>query len=174
METNERLELLQHRHGLVTVQVSGHLDAAIVQRASPEEDALAKTYQTNPSKAGIYIYRNDRAVASKMSVLLNNVWVGDNVPKTYIFRQVDAGTHVITSWTENDATTTLDAKAGNNYFVWQELKGGPFAPPRGSELHWLTKPQERRGSRSASWWSQVRPNKALQTDRFGFVCCGCW
>ena len=109
--------------------------AAIVQRASPEEDALAKTYQTNPSKAGIYIYRNDRLVAYKAPVLLDNVWVGDNVPKTYIFRQVDAGTHVITSWMENDATLTLDAKAGNNYFVWQELKGGPFAPPRGSELH---------------------------------------
>jgi hypothetical protein len=103
--------------------------AAVVPRASPEEDALAKTYQTNPSKAGIYIYRNDRLVAYKAPVLLDNVWIGDNVPKTYIFRQVDAGTHVITSWTENDATLTLDAKAGNNYFVWQELKGGPFAPP---------------------------------------------
>jgi hypothetical protein len=98
--------------------------AAIVPKASPEEDALAKAYKTNPSKAGIYIYRNDRSVAYKAPVLLDNVWIGDNVPKTYIFRQVDAGTHVITSWTENDATLSLDAKAGNNYFVWQEVKMG--------------------------------------------------
>ena len=96
--------------------------AAIVPRASPEADALAKAYQTNPSKAGIYIYRNDRSVAYKMPVLLDNVWVGDTASKTYIFRYVDAGTHVITSQTENDATLSLDAKAGNNYFVWQEFK----------------------------------------------------
>jgi Protein of unknown function (DUF2846) len=96
--------------------------AAIVPRASPEADALAKAYQTNPSKAGIYIYRNDRSLAYKIPVLLDNVWVGDNASKTYIFRQVDAGTHVITSQTENDATLSLDGKAGNNYFVWQEFK----------------------------------------------------
>jgi hypothetical protein len=107
--------------------------AAVVSRASPEEDALAKTYQTNPSKAGIYIYRNDRNMAYKAPVLLDNVWVGDTVSKTYIFRQVNPGTHVITSGTE---TLSLDVKAGNNYFVWQELKGGsPFAFPRGSQLH---------------------------------------
>jgi hypothetical protein len=94
--------------------------AAIVPRASPEADALAKAYQTNPSKAGVY--RNDRNVAYKTLVLLDNVWVGDTASKTYIFLQVDAGTHVITSQTENDATLSLDAKAGNNYFVWQEFK----------------------------------------------------
>ncbi|HEY7321558.1 MAG TPA: DUF2846 domain-containing protein [Candidatus Binatia bacterium] len=110
--------------------------AAVVPRASPEEDALAKAYQTNPSKAGIYIYRNEgRNVAYKAPVLLDNVWVGDTVSKTYIFRQVDAGTHVIASQTENEATLSLDVKAGNNYFVWQELKGGPFAFPRGSQLN---------------------------------------
>jgi hypothetical protein len=91
---------------------------------------LAKAYQTNPSKAGIYIYRNDRFVAYKVSVLLDNVLIGDNVPKTYIFRQVDAGTHVIRSWTENNAPLSLDVKAGNNYFVWQELVN-----PSRSELH---------------------------------------
>jgi Protein of unknown function (DUF2846) len=112
--------------------------AAVVPMASPEADALAKAYQTNPSKAGIYIYRNDRAVAYKMSVLLDNVWIGDNASKTYIFRQVDAGTHVITSWTENETALTLDVKAGNNYFVWQRFKPpDPWGAPLSvrSELH---------------------------------------
>src|SRR6516165_8197863 len=110
--------------------------AAQVPLASPEEDALAKTYQTNPSKAGIYIYRNDRVVAYKVPVLLDNVWVGDNTSKTYIFRQVDAGTHIITSRTENDPTLYLDVKAGHNYFVWQEVKNGiTLTPPRVSQLH---------------------------------------
>ena len=37
------------------------------------------------------------------------------------------------SQTENDATLSLDAKAGNNYFVWQEFKRGLMAPR--SQLH---------------------------------------
>jgi hypothetical protein len=98
---------------------------------------LAKTYQTHPSKAGIYIYNTRMNVAYKASVLLDNVWVGDTASKTYIFREVDPGTHVITSWTENDATLTLDAKGGNNYFVWLEFKPDPWGPPLSarSELH---------------------------------------
>ena len=85
--------------------------AAVVPLDSPEADALAKAYQTNPSKAGIYIHRNDRVVAYKVPVLLDNVRVGDNTSKTYIFRQVDPGTHVITSQTENAATLSLDVEA---------------------------------------------------------------
>jgi hypothetical protein len=102
--------------------------------ASPEADASAKAFQTDPSKAGIYIYRNEiMGAAVKMPVLLNNVSVGDTTSKTYIFRQVDPGTHVITSKTEKDVTLSLDAQAGNNYFVWQEVKMGAFAAR--SQLH---------------------------------------
>jgi hypothetical protein len=107
---------------------------ASVPMASPEADASAKTYQADPSKASIYIYRNEVfGAAVKMPVLLNNVLVGDTTSKTYIFRQVDPGTHVITSKTEKDVTLSLDVQAGNNYFVWQEVKMGAFAAR--SQLH---------------------------------------
>jgi hypothetical protein len=127
--------------GCIPGSLVGFPVAAIVPRASPETDALAKAYQTNPSKAGIYIYRNDRSVAYKIPVLLDNVWVGDTASKTYIFRQVDVGTHVITSQTENDATLSLDAKAGNNYFVWQE-----FSALR-SQLHLVDEATGKAGAR---------------------------
>ena len=131
--------------------------AAIVPRASPEADALAKAYQTNPSKAGIYIYRNDRNLAYKIPVLLDNVWVGDTASKTYIFRQVDAGPMSSCRrrkmmqhfpWMLRQATTTSYGKSSSGASWHLALN-----------CIWLTKPQERQGSQSASWCSEVWPNK---------------
>ena len=48
-------------------------------------------------------------------------------------RAVTPGKHVITSKSENDATLSLDAKAGFNYFIWQEVKMGMWTPR--SKLH---------------------------------------
>jgi hypothetical protein len=107
---------------------------ASVPMASPESDAAAKTFKTDSSKANIYVYRDENyGAAIKMPVLIDNVSVGDTAAMTYIYRQVDPGTHVITSKTENDATLSLEAKAGFNYFVWQEVKIGMFAAR--SKLH---------------------------------------
>jgi PBP1b-binding outer membrane lipoprotein LpoB len=105
---------------------------ASVPMASPEADASAKAFQIDPSKAGIYIYRNEiMGAAIKMPVLLNNVSVGSTTAKTYIFHQVDPGTHVITS--QSDVTLSLDVQAGSNYFVWQEVKMGALSAR--SQLH---------------------------------------
>ena len=107
---------------------------ASVPMASPEADAAAKTYKVDPTKANLYIYRNENfGAAIKMPVLVDNVLVGDTAAKTYIFKQIDPGPHVITSKTENDATLNVDTKAGENYFVWQEVKMGAFAAR--SKLH---------------------------------------
>lgn len=101
---------------------------ASVPMAPASADATAKTFKADSKKANVYIYRNESmGGAVKMPVLLDNVSIGDTASKTYIFRQVDPGTHVITSKTEKDATLSIDTKAGKNYFVWQEVKMGAFA-----------------------------------------------
>ena len=107
---------------------------ASVPMATPEADAAAKAFRVTPNKANVYIYRNENfGAASKMPLLIDNVAVGDTAAKTYVFRQIDPGSHVITSKTENDATLSLDVKAGTNYFVWQEVKMGAFSAR--SDLH---------------------------------------
>jgi PBP1b-binding outer membrane lipoprotein LpoB len=107
---------------------------ASVPMASAEADAAAKSYKINPKKANVYVYRNENfGGAVKMPVLIDNMAVGDTAAKTYIFKQVDPGSRIITSKTENDATLTIDAKPGKNYFVWQEVKMGAFSA--GSKLH---------------------------------------
>ena len=98
---------------------------ASVQMAPAELDTAAKSYVVNPKKANIYVYRNEvMGAAIKMPVLLNGRAVGDTGSKTFLLLEVDPGSHTLTSKTENDSTIKLDAVAGRNYFVWQEVKMG--------------------------------------------------
>ena len=107
---------------------------ASVPMAPPDADAKARSFQTDPSMANIYIYRNETfGGANTMPILIDGLPVGVTGPKTYIFKQVDPGFHAITSKTETDSLATIDAKAGMNYFLWQEVKMGALMAR--SQLH---------------------------------------
>lgn len=93
--------------------------------ASDAQDVRAKTFQTDPQKANLYIYRNETfGAAIRMTVLVDGQHAGDTAAQTYILRSVAPGRHTIVSKSENDSTLTVDAVAGRNYFVWQEIKMG--------------------------------------------------
>lgn len=108
---------------------------ASVPTAAPDVDESAKAFRTDPSLANIYVYRNERffGAANTMPVLIDNLPVGATASKTYIFKQVSPGRHVITSKTETESVQVIDAKAGTNYFLWQEVKLGVFTG--NSQLH---------------------------------------
>lgn len=107
---------------------------ASVPMATPDQDTKAKQFSTAQDKANIYIYRNETmGSAVKMPLLLDGVSIGDTVAKTYVLKEVAPGSHSIVSKTENDATLNLNAQAGKNYYVWQEVKMGVWAAR--SELH---------------------------------------
>lgn len=98
---------------------------ASVPMAPPAADAAAKTFQVAPDKANLYIYRNESmGAAVKMKVLIDGQPAGETGAKTYVLRAVDPGSHVVTSKAENESTITVDAAAGQNYFLWQEVKMG--------------------------------------------------
>lgn len=110
------------------VAALGVTGCASVPMASPEADKAAKAFTVDSSKANLYIYRSESfGAAVKMPVLLDNTGIGSTAAKTYIFRQVEPGPHSIVSNTENTASLTIDAKAGENIFVWQEVKMGAFS-----------------------------------------------
>jgi len=109
----------------VLVLASG---CASVQMASPEQDTAAKSYAAKPGKANIYVYRNETmGAAIRMPVALDGRLVGDTASKTYLLLEVNPGSHTVVSKTENDSTVTVDAVAGRNYFLWQEVKMGLMA-----------------------------------------------
>jgi hypothetical protein len=98
---------------------------ASVPMASSEQDTAAKSFATKPGKANVYVYRNESmGAAIKMPVAVNGKLVGDTAAKTYLLLEVAPGQHTITSKTENDSSVTVNAVAGNNYFLWQEVKMG--------------------------------------------------
>lgn len=117
---------------------------ASVQMASEQQDSAAKSYAVKPGTANIYVYRNEQmGAAIKMPVALNGKLVGDTAAKTYLLLQVPPGSHAIVSKTENDATLTVNAQAGRNYFVWQEVKMGMMTAR--SLLHLVDEPTGKAG-----------------------------
>ena len=98
---------------------------ASVQMAAPEQDTAAKTFAVKPGKANIYVYRNESlGAAVKMSLDVDGRYVGETGAKTYVLVQVDPGPHALISRAENDSPLTVNAVAGRNHFVWQEVKMG--------------------------------------------------
>lgn len=101
---------------------------ASVPMESADKDTAAKSFAVAPGKANIYVYRNETyGAAIKMPVVLNGRLVGDTASKTYFKLEVAPGAHTILSKTENDSTVNLQAVAGRNYYLWQEVKMGLFA-----------------------------------------------
>lgn len=108
---------------------------ASVPMASVEKDAAAKSFATNAEKSNIYVYRNETfGAAVKLPILLNDKAVGDTAAKTYLMLQVPPGEHKLVSKGEKDSVLPLTTVPGKNYFVWQEVKMGMFAPRSSLQL----------------------------------------
>lgn len=102
---------------------------ASVPMASHERDTQTKMFNVKPSKANIFIYRNESlGSAIKMDVALNGKPIGQTAAKTYFALEVEPGKHTLVSKAENDSTLDVPTEAGKNYFVWQEVKMGLLSP----------------------------------------------
>lgn len=98
---------------------------ASVPMASPERDAQAKAFSIKPDKANIYIYRNESfGAAVKIDVDFDGKPIGQTVAKSYFALEVAPGKHTVLSKAENNEMLDVDAQAGKNYFIWQEVKLG--------------------------------------------------
>ena len=115
---------------------------ASVPMAPASADAAAKTFKPATGKANLYVYRNETfGAALKMPVTIDNAPAGETASKTYIYRQVTPGKHVIVS--QGKSTLTVDAKANSNVFVWQEVKMGLLSG--GSALQVVSEAKGRAG-----------------------------
>jgi hypothetical protein len=112
---------------IATIAISG--GCASVPMAAANDDAKAKSFVApTDGRANLYVYRNETlGAAIKMPLLLDNMSIGDTAAHTYAFRQLTPGKHLLVSKTEKDVSLEIDAEAGKNYFVWQEVKMGVFA-----------------------------------------------
>lgn len=98
---------------------------ASVPTANVERDNKAKTFAAPPGKANIYVYRNESmGAAIKMDVAIDGKPLGQTAAKTFFAIEVEPGKHSLLSKAENDSLLDVNAEAGKNYFVWQEVKMG--------------------------------------------------
>ncbi len=95
--------------------------------ASNAEDQRAKQFKPAGGKASIYVYRNETmGAALSKSVTINGRMAGTTAADTYFWFHVKPGTYKIVSDNNLDNAITIKAKAGKNYFIWQEMKMGLF------------------------------------------------
>ena len=93
--------------------------------ASIERDSQAKTFAVKPGLSNIYVYRNETfGAAIKMDVELDGKLIGQTVANSYFALEVTPGKHTLISKAENNSVLDVNAEAGKNNFVWQEVKMG--------------------------------------------------
>ena len=93
--------------------------------ANADRDNHAKSFAVKTGLSNIYVYRNESfGAAVKMDVMLDGKQIGQTVAKSYFALEVLPGKHTIISKAENDSVLDIDAEAGKNCFVWQEVKMG--------------------------------------------------
>lgn len=98
---------------------------ASVPKGDAFQDAALKTFTAKPDTSGIYVYRNENfGAAVKMDVEVDGKPLGQTAAKTYLYKEVPAGKHRITSKSENDDSVEIDTVAGKLYYIWQEVKMG--------------------------------------------------
>jgi hypothetical protein len=100
---------------------------ASVPMASADQDAQRKLFAPPPEgMAGLYIYRDTTmGGALKKTLFVDGQPIGESGPKTYFYRELTPGSHVLATESEfGNNDLLLEAAAGTNYFVDQKMKLG--------------------------------------------------
>lgn len=111
---------------LSTVLLSG---CASVPMEPADKDQALKTFPVPPQdQAGLYIFRDSPlGFALKKTVKIDGQVIGETASKTYFYRLVSPGPHLLATESEfGDNTAELNAEAGKNHYVRQSIKLGVF------------------------------------------------
>jgi hypothetical protein len=117
---------------------------ASVPLAPPEMDMKAKNMTAPKDKALVYLYRNETfGAAIKLNVNVDGKYAGQTASKTYFMWLLAPGKHEFQTVAENTSNVSLDAKAGQTYYVWQEVKMGAWSA--GAKLQLVDKETGKKG-----------------------------
>ncbi|WP_020648085.1 DUF2846 domain-containing protein [Solimonas variicoloris] len=98
---------------------------ASVPMAPATADQTAKQFAPVADQASVYIYRNENmGAAIKMGIYVDDAPLAQTAANTYVYTLLAPGPHTIRSHAENNSEVQIDAKAGEVYYVWQEVKMG--------------------------------------------------
>ena len=117
---------------------------ASVNLADPNDDSAAKTFSVADGKSNIYIYRDEDVVLNTdVSIEIDEKQMGSTGPQTFILATVSPGRHTIIARGENTETLEITTEAGENYFVWLEIRLGAFT--NHGHLHLVSMDEGKKG-----------------------------
>lgn len=92
-----------------------------VPRASAEDDARAKRFETRPDACGLYVYREGAdGGAIELELTLDGRPIGRTSGGDYLFNWVTPGSHKLASRGDENLQLSFEAAAGELIFVRQE------------------------------------------------------
>lgn len=98
---------------------------ASVPMAPMEKDAEAKAFAPPADQGALYIFRDEVfGAAIPMTVSVNGHVIGQTASNSYFWLELDPGHYRVESHTENVSTLPVTVTAGENTYVWQEVKMG--------------------------------------------------
>jgi hypothetical protein len=107
---------------------------ASTPQASPERDAEAKKFLTDPRSATVYVYRlaleNDGGDRSDSVLYVDERLIGSTLPGTFFLLRLRTGVHTLSGYAHDQGRFDLEVRAGQLYFVWLQVIGGEslFSP----------------------------------------------
>ncbi len=121
--------MLKRRTALSTLAAAAILmslvGCASAPRAPADQDAQAKQFVAPPGLSRLYIYRNEfLGTLVGLDLTVDGRVAGTTKGKTYLIADLPEGTHEIVSKGENTSTLSVQTRAGQPTFVWQEVKMG--------------------------------------------------
>lgn len=102
---------------------------ASVPMDTPSADAALKSFPAPAAdQAGLYIYRDSFAGQGlKKTLKVDGEVIGETANRTYFYRLVSPGNHVIATESEfSDNAINLLAVGGQNHYLRQSIKMGVF------------------------------------------------
>jgi len=102
--------------------------ASVPMESADKDQALKQFPAPADNQAGLYIFRDSNFGASlKKAVKIDGQVIGETAPKTYFYRTLTPGPHVLATESEfGDNTLNIEAVAGKNHYVRQSIKMGVF------------------------------------------------
>jgi hypothetical protein len=122
---------------------------ASVPMESADKDQALKSFSAPPQdQAGLYIFRDSSlGAAVKKTIKIDDEVVGETAAKTYFYRLVSPGLHVLATESEfGDNLLELNAQAGKNHYVRQSIKMGVFVG--GAKLTEVSESEGQKGVRN--------------------------
>ena len=126
----------------------GVVGCASIRMGDTTTDASLKKFSTKPDVAGVYVYCDEwMGVIPRTNVEIDGQPFGQNTSFTYLHTELAPGRHTVTVKAENTEALEIDAEAGTNYYIWQEVKAGWFTPR--TKLHLVSESEGQKGVNAA-------------------------